>query len=178
MTVVGDGDTGKTCMLIVYKDKKYEEFYIPTVFDSYSMDIKVYGKHCTIILQDTAGQEEYDRLRLLAYPETDVFIVCFSVDKKASYQNIISKWIPEIRHYRPSAKIVLVATKCDLRQEVSKPITTEEGEHLQEKVKADGYVECSSKFQWNINKVFEEALLSAVGKSKKRKSKRFSCVLL
>lgn len=31
ITVVGDGDTGKTCMLIVYKDKKYQDYYIPTV---------------------------------------------------------------------------------------------------------------------------------------------------
>lgn len=178
MTVVGDGDTGKTCMLIVYKDKKYEEYYIPTVFDSYSMNVRVNGRTCTIVLQDTAGQEEYDRLRPLSYPETDVFIMCFSVDKRASYNNIINKWIPEIRHHRPTAKIILVATKSDLRGENQKTISIKEGEALHHKIKSDGFVECSSKFMWNINRVFEEALLSVVGKPKEPKSSRGFCMLL
>jgi len=178
ITVVGDGDTGKTCMLIVYKDKKYEDYYVPTVFDSYSMNVRVHGKTCTIILQDTAGQEEYDRLRPLAYPETDVFVMCFAVDKEASFQNIVHKWIPEIRHHRPTAKIILVATKCDLRDTCPKPISSKEGESLRDKIKADGYVECSSKFMWNINRVFEEALLSVVGKPRMPRSNRSTCRLL
>ncbi|KAK5650893.1 hypothetical protein RI129_001922 [Pyrocoelia pectoralis] len=178
MTVVGDGDTGKTCMLIVYKDKKYEEYYIPTVFDSYSMNVRVHGKTCTIILQDTAGQEEYDRLRPLAYPETDVFIMCFSVDKRASYNNIANKWIPEVRHHRPTAKIILVATKTDLRNENPKAISNKEGLALHNRVKSDGFVECSSKFTWNVNRVFEEALLSVVGKPKEPKSNKSICRLL
>lgn len=69
MTVVGDGDTGKTCMLIVYKDRKFDERYIPTIFDVYSMTIPINGKEYTVILQDTAGQEEFDKLRQLAYKE-------------------------------------------------------------------------------------------------------------
>ncbi|XP_018332401.1 rho-related protein racC-like [Agrilus planipennis] len=177
ITVVGDGNTGKTCMLIVYKDKKYEEYYIPTVFDSYSMNIRVLGKIYTIILQDTAGQEEYDRLRALAYPETDVFIVCFSVDNRASYKNIVSKWNPEIRHYRPKAKLILVGTKCDLRTDCPNPISTNEGQELMNKIKADGYVECSSKFMWNVSRVFEEALLSIVGRPTPPRRQR-TCSLL
>ncbi|KAF5301582.1 hypothetical protein FQR65_LT08887 [Abscondita terminalis] len=178
MTVVGDGNTGKTCMLIVYKDKKYEDYYVPTVFDSYSMNIRVHGRTCTIILQDTAGQEEYDRLRSLSYPETDVFVMCFAVDSKASFRNISLKWIPEIRHHRPTAKIILVATKTDLRNTKSKCISTDEGDQLHRKIRADGYVECSSKFMWNVNRVFEEALLSVVGKPREPKSNRSTCVLL
>lgn len=72
VTVVGDGDTGKTCMLIVYKDRKFDERYIPTIFDVYSMTIPINGKEYTVILQDTAGQEEFDKLRQLAYKEVSI----------------------------------------------------------------------------------------------------------
>lgn len=59
-------------------------------------------------LSDTAGQEEYDRLRPLAYPETDVFIICFSVGNINSYHNVVHKWNPEVKHHRPTAKVILV----------------------------------------------------------------------
>nr|AEE63545.1 unknown [Dendroctonus ponderosae] len=67
ITVVGDGDTGKTCLLIVYKDKKFDDRYIPTIFDEYSMTIPINYEPYTIVLSDTAGQEEFDKLRRLAY---------------------------------------------------------------------------------------------------------------
>lgn len=72
----------------------------------------------------------------------------------------------------------LSATKCDLREVCQRPITTKEGEALYQKIKADGYVECSSKFMWNVNRVFEEALLSVVGKPKKPRSNKSNCILL
>ena len=45
---------------------------------------------------DTAGQEEYDKLRPMAYTDTDVFIVCFSMVDKDSLENILNKWAPEV----------------------------------------------------------------------------------
>ena len=52
-------------------------------------------------LFDTAGQEDYDRLRPLSYPQTDVFLVCFSVIAPHSFENVREKWVPEIRHHNP-----------------------------------------------------------------------------
>ena len=37
------------------------------------------------------GQEDYDRLRPLSYPQTDVFLVCFSVINPLSYENVKEK---------------------------------------------------------------------------------------
>jgi len=51
----------------------------------------------TLGLFDTAGQEDYDRLRPLSYPQTDVFLVCFSVTSPASFENVKEKWFPEVR---------------------------------------------------------------------------------
>ena len=47
-------------------------------------------------LWDTAGEEDYDRLRPLSYPLTNVFALMFALDSEESLDNISSKWIPEI----------------------------------------------------------------------------------
>jgi len=38
-----------------------------------------------------SGQEDYDRLRPLSYPQTDVFLVCFSVVSPSSFENVKEK---------------------------------------------------------------------------------------
>ena len=93
----------------------------------------------TLGLFDTAGQEDYDRLRPLSYPSTDVFLVCFSVISPASFENVKEKWFPEVHHHCPGVPIIIVGTQTDLRnddvilqrlhrQKLS-PITQEQGEN-------------------------------------------------
>ena len=62
-------------------------------------------------MQDTAGQEDYDRLRPLSYPDTDVILMCFSIDNPDSLENIPEKWTPEVRHFCPNVPIILVGNK-------------------------------------------------------------------
>ena len=73
------------------------------------------------------ASQDYDRLRPLSYPQTDVFLVCFSVISPASFENVKNKWVPEISHHAPGVKFILVGTKMDLRDD---PETTSK---LQEK---------------------------------------------
>lgn len=115
LVVVGDGGVGKSCFLICATTSSFPSDYVPTVFDNYSVNLMLNGSPYSVGLWDTAGQEDYDRLRPLSYPQTDVFVVCFDVASRSSFENVTEKWVPELRHFVPEAPILLLVTKTDLR---------------------------------------------------------------
>ncbi|CAH8451972.1 unnamed protein product [Schistosoma curassoni] len=96
LVIVGDGACGKTCLLIVFSKDQFPEVYVPTVFENYVADIEVDNRQVELALWDTAGQEDYDRLRPLSYPDTDVVLLCYSIDSPDSFANIEEKWLPEL----------------------------------------------------------------------------------
>lgn len=86
------------------------------VFNQHSVaDVEVDGKRVELALWDTAGQEDYDRLRPLSYPDSHVILICFAVDSPDSLDNVQEKWISEVNHFCPGLPIILVGCKKDLR---------------------------------------------------------------
>ena len=79
--------------------------------------LQIDGVPVELALWDTAGQEDYDRLRPLSYPDTDVILLCFAVDNPDSFENVREKWIPEVNHFCHNVPVVLVGTKKDLRND-------------------------------------------------------------
>jgi len=147
------------------------------------VDKKVYN----IGLWDTAGQDDYDRMRPLSYPNTDCFLICYSAISPASLRNVQDKWAPELRHYSPSTPIILVGTKIDMITDPSilqrltdrglSPITTQQGQEVATKIGAKRFFETSVVNQTNVKELFDEAVRVVVNpepnnvKSKKKHSK-------
>jgi len=185
LVIVGDGACGKTCLLIVFSKDQFPEVYVPTVFENYVADIEVDGRQVELALWDTAGQEDYDRLRPLSYPDTDVILMCFSIDSPDSLENIPEKWTPEVRHFCPNVPIILVGNKKDLRndentkRELQKmnqaPLKADEGKRMADNISAVAYLECSAKTKEGVREVFEQATRAALVV---RRKKRRPCTLL
>ena len=187
--VCGDGEVGKTGMLITFTTGTFPTNYIPTVFDNYAHNMSVEGAEVTLQLWDTAGQEEYKSLRTLSYPSTDIFIICFSAVSPDSLQNVKEEWLPEIDHYAPGVPKILVANKIDLRDDEiikqklaeiqKKPVTKKEGEKMAKAIKAETYHECSSALPGSnllLEKIFANAVKVA-SRPQRTKAQR-QCSLL
>jgi len=171
---VGDGAVGKTCLLMVYVNNEFPEEYVPTVFENYDTNIKYQDTIVKLSLWDTAGQEEYDKLRYLSYPNTNVFLVCFSVVSKSSFDNVKLKWLKELAEYSAGTPVILVGTKVDLRDDpefaskISKEdiVTQEMGEHLCQEIGGKAYIETSARLATNVSQIFEKAVEVKFGATK------------
>lgn len=146
------------------------------------------GKPINLGLWDTAGQEDYDRLRPLSYPQTDVFLLCFAVPSPTSFDNIKNKWHPEIKHHAPGVPFILVGLKTDLRKDQDmirnlqakrqSMITQEEGQALADELKAYKYLECSALTQEGLKTVFDEAIRCVLEFQNKPIKKKNKCTIL
>ena len=193
------------------------QVYVPTVFENYVADVEVDNKHVELALWDTAGQEDYDRLRPLSYPDSHVILVCFSIDNPDSLENVQEKvrvpprpaalpprspctarpahpaarrgvcarlgparqWISEVIHFCQGLPILLVGCKKDLRNDPKvieelaknkqKPVSTEEGAAVANKISAYMYLECSAKTGEGVKEVFINATRAALNTKTKKK---------
>eukprot|EP00808_Paulinella_micropora_P010077 g19197.t1 len=180
--VVGDGAVGKTCLLVSYTTNSFPHKYVPTVFDNHSCAVALDGRYVSLGLWDTAGQEDYDKLRPLSYPQTDVFICCFSVCSPTSFRNVQNKWWPELHQHAKDTPIVLVGLKSDtrkdshfahrMRQQGLSYVSREEAE-LQATAMGASYHECSALTQEHLMETFQQVIREALVKQdKKRKPKK------
>ena len=106
--IIGDGACGKTSLLSVFTLGYFPTHYVPTVFENYVTDCRVDGRSVQLALWDTAGQEDYERLRPLAYSRSHVILIGFSVDSPDSLENVRHKWIEEAREQCPDVPVILV----------------------------------------------------------------------
>lgn len=183
LVIVGDGACGKTCLLIVFSKGQFPEVYVPTVFENYVTDVEVDGRHVELTLWDTAGQEDYDRLRPFSYPDSNVVLICFSIDLPDSLDNVQEKWINEVLYFCKGVPIILVGCKVDLRDDTQtietlraigqRPVSTTEGQTVADRIGAVGYYECSAKSGLGVREVFEASTRATLmGNSKTLRGKK------
>ncbi|KAJ8664111.1 hypothetical protein O0I10_000389 [Lichtheimia ornata] len=180
--IVGDGACGKTCLLVVYAAGRFPTEYVPTAFDTFVKTTHVDGRQVNLELWDTAGQELYDRLRMLAYPDSDVILIAYDISDPETLANVPEKWLPEVQYYCGSSTFFLVGCKRDLRDDPEtlealreRGMTTvsyQQGQAMADTIRAMGYYECSAKLNQDVAQVFEQAARATLNK------RSFSCVLL
>lgn len=66
---------------------------------------------CHLLFDRLSLQEDYNQLRPLSYPNTDVFLICFSVVNPASYYNVQEEWVPELKSCMPHVPYILIGTQ-------------------------------------------------------------------
>ncbi|KAF2894208.1 hypothetical protein ILUMI_11962 [Ignelater luminosus] len=180
--VVGDSAVGKTCLLMRYTTNEFLREYVPTltVLDKYSKNVELRGISINLGLCDTAGQEDCDTVHPVSYPQADVFVICFSLVNPESFENVRTKWYPEIMQHYPNIPIILVGTKVDLRYDEAtidelqnkkqSLITYPQGLAMAREINSI-YVECSALSEKNLKEVFDKAIEAAKG-WKNRKNRK------
>lgn len=113
-------------------------------------------------------------MRPLSYPQTDLFIVAFSVTSPASFENVKFKWIPEIKRCAPGVPFILVGTKIDMRDGL-KHVSKVNGDRLCHDLKGESYLECSAKTREGLKDVFDVAIKSVGLRRKKSTTKVKKC---
>ena len=176
--------TSQPCLVILY----FHDFA-----DNYSTDVMLEDKVFNVGLWDTGGGEDYWRLRPLSYPQTNVFLLCFSVVNLGSFEHITSAWIPELTHHCPGVPIMLAGLKSDLRNDPetlqhlsesrSRMVEVDEAEGLVFQGLVDSYMECSSLNDTGVQELFEEVIrLGAFGKKakhqKNKQPRKSECLIM
>jgi small GTP-binding protein len=145
-------------------------------------------------LYDTNGDEIFDRIRPLIYPKTDIFVLCFSTIDRTTYENVWTKWYPEMKYYQPSAQCIIIGTKIDIRNDhkalkmleetlkkkkkkLCSPVSHNEGEAKAKEFHALKYFECSAHTQSGLND-FIECIPSVVFGNNTAKKKGRHCAIL
>lgn len=197
--VVGDSNVGKTSLLSRYCRGVFPVNHVPTFFDDDSATMMIGNERVELMLFDTTGQTEFNRMRFITYPGTDVVIVCFSVVRASSLDSVINRWLPELDVYcPPTVPVLLVGTQVDLRPataaragdhhrhrrgpataaDLVATVRREHGARTAKKIGADGYVECSALSGAGLADVFVEAVkaaLNAAVSTRRRRRRSSSC---
>ncbi|KAI0758726.1 ras-domain-containing protein [Fomes fomentarius] len=162
LVIVGDGACGKTSLLCSFALGEFPKEYV-AIFENYVAEIRLDGKAVQLALWDTAGQEEYERLRPMSYSKSHVILIAFAIDTPDSLDNVTVKWIEEVRSICGSAiPVILVGCKSDLRPAPDHPnysryVSRDQAERVAQAIGARGYKECSALRIEGVDDVFEAA---------------------
>jgi len=183
VVLVGDAGSGKSCLLSALINNSYPQEYIPTIHEEHSLNIIVDGKPVALTIVDTAGHEDYDKMRHLGYLGSDVVVLVFSVINPKTFESLSKKWATELKVHRHNKPWVLVGTKADLRKDTKvverlkergqHPIDPKEAKKVAKEIGAKKYLEASANDgSEGIRVIFEEISRQAL--ANKPKANRLS----
>jgi len=184
IVVVGDGAVGKTSFLISFTMDAFPNEYVPTTFDNFNAVYEFEGANIFLGLWDTAGQQDFEKLRPISYKESDIYLMFFSVMNPTSLENIKLRWVDEIKAHSPTVPYFLVGTQIDereneeaisdLKDRGKHPISTKEGKESAKEIGAIGYIEIAPK-KMNFGTIFEDVIRYVINIRRCGKKKGKNC---
>ncbi|KAK0107441.1 Rho GTPase [Cadophora gregata f. sp. sojae] len=178
LVVVGDPGKLKQYLLVTYVTNKYPTEYVLPVFDNYAVTVMIGDEPYTLGIFDTTGQESYERLRPLSYPQTDVFMIVISTSNRSHYKSARDTWAPELKLHCPGVPFLLVGIQDPPNDALDtasrKKARVDEGKKLAREIGAVQYVECELKTQKGVKDVFDEAIVAALDPRAAPKKRRRS----
>ncbi len=154
--LLGDSTVGKTCFLLRYCDKTFQDAHLSTIGLDYRVKTMTLKNKKNIKLQiwDTAGQDRFRAITKNYYKGANGIILIYDVTNLQTYENV-KNWITQIREEtNPNVVIYLAGNKIDIPEE-ERVVKTEEGKEIANEYKLQ-FKETSAKDGINVNEVFQE----------------------
>ncbi len=154
--LLGDSTVGKTCFLLRYCDKTFQDAHLSTIGLDYRVKTMTLKNNKNIKLQiwDTAGQDRFRAITKNYYKGANGIILIYDVTNLQTYENV-KNWITQIREEtNPNVVIYLAGNKIDIPEE-ERAVKTEEGKEIANEYKLQ-FKETSAKDGINVNEVFQE----------------------
>lgn len=162
LVLVGTPGVGNTSFLVTTSSGRFPEEYVPQVNAEGTLAVthKDSGKTVAITLWDTAGQEDYSRIRPLSYGNTDVFMIGYSVTDDDSLWRAEEMYYPEVSHHCPDVPVILVGLKTDLKDD--RVFSYDDGLQAAIRIGAYHFFECSSKESDGTDPIFQAAIAACL----------------
>ena len=159
--IIGDKITGKTNIVNVFNDHKFNKYELPTKGSiKIIKTIKIINREYQLIFTDILGEERYRNILIKKIKNSLGLILVYSINNKKSFENC-EEWLNEIkRNNIKNIPIILIGNKCDLEEE--REVDKEEGLNYANK-NGFKFFECSAKNKININESINSLIYSVLG---------------
>ena len=154
--LLGDSTVGKTCFLLRYCDKSFQDAHLSTIGLDYRLRTMTLKNNKTIKFQiwDTAGQDRFRAITKNYYKGANGIILIYDVTNSQTFENV-KNWITQIKEEASKNVVIyLAANKIDVADDL-KVITPEEGQKMADEYHMP-FFETSAKEGININEIFED----------------------
>ena len=154
VVMIGDSYVGKTSILDMYINNRFEETKpsIGAMHQFYKIKLDS-GEEVNLDLWDTAGQERFRSVVPMYYKGAKVILIVFDVTSPDSFEGA-KNWVKEIESNISSILLFLVGNKIDLTDK--RKISFESGKNFAN-MKQIQYFECSAKSNTGIKEIFYTA---------------------
>ncbi|XP_064619645.1 ras-like protein rasD [Lineus longissimus] len=158
IVILGDGGVGKSALTIQFVTHRFLDYHDPTIEDAYQKQAKIDDETALLDILDTAGQPEFTAMRDQYMRHGEGFILCYSISDRRSFEMVMENktLIDRVRN-RDDMPLVLVATKCDLKEK--RVVSTIEGQALARRLKCP-FVETSAALRYYVDEAFYEVIRS------------------